>query len=136
MSIAKYFHVGATDVVIVLVDEPNSFQTSRRLRRAIAGLIAKGLRSIVASDARVDALWNVLASQPVAVATEWQPTALPQITTAALAVDSSLPYENVLTFGPPRLVFVDAEARDPESPGQPLAARSDIVRLEHLLEEL
>jgi hypothetical protein len=134
--ISEYFHEGTTDVVLVLVEDARNARTGRRLRRAVAALVAEGLRSVVAPRDRIEAWRDVLASQPVAVTTEWQPTALPDITTAVLALDDDLAIRpvDVLRFGPPRLVFVDAEEPDPQWPHQKLAARSHVMTLDQLLE--
>jgi hypothetical protein len=135
--IIDYFHRGATDIVLVLVDNSRESRTARRLRRAINALVAGGLRSLVAAPDQVEALRAVLASRPVLVATEWEPTALPDLTTVVVALESDgvIPLHEVLRHGPRRLVFIDADAPDPDWPHQKLASRSHVVTLAQLLQE-
>lgn len=137
--ITGLFHGGANDVVLVLVDDWREPRTGRRLRKAINELVSKGVRSVVATPQIVEALRDTLASRPVAVSTAWQPTALPNITTAVIAVDSAqtaIPVHEVLHLGPPRLVFVDPDTPDPDWPNQRLGARSHVITLDLLLHEL
>jgi hypothetical protein len=77
-----------------------------------------------------------LASAPVAVATSWQPTALPDIPTAVVVApdDPTMKLQDVLTYGPQRLVFVDHDQLDPEWPRQTIAARPNVITLDELLE--
>ena len=73
------------------------------------------------------------------MSTAWQPTGLPDLTTAVVALDASqeaIPLSDVLATGPPRMVFVDPDVPDPDWPHQRLRARSQALSLDHLLDVL
>jgi superfamily II DNA helicase RecQ len=134
----KYFTQDA-DLILVLVDDWREPRVERRMRRAVTGLIGHGLGALVAPAAMVDALYEALAMHSVIVSTAWQPTGLPDITTAVIAVDpnqEAIPVQDVLRLGPPRVVFVDPELPDPEWPHQQLRARAQALMLDGLLEVL
>jgi hypothetical protein len=135
--VLEYFANGLTDLVLVLVDDWREPRSLRRLRRAITALVGQGLGSLVAPAETIGLLRGTLASRPVVVSTVWQPTALPDITTAVVALDSEevgIDVSQVLRLGPRRLVFVDPDTPDPDWPNQSLRARSQVMTLDHLLD--
>jgi len=131
--------VANSGLLLVLVEDSEKPRSARLVRRAIQGLIAQGLGSLVAPATVLDALDATLASRPVVVSESWDPVSLPDITTAIVAVPhsaSGLGWREVLGPGPPRLLFVDRDTPDPEWPHQTLGARSHVVTLDHLLREV
>ena len=124
--------------LLVVVDDVAAPKTTRRLRRAVRRLAEHGLSSVVGSRATLAALRDALETKPVVTSETWEPTALPDVVTAVIAVADtpSIPVRTVLRFGPPRIAFVDANSRDPDWGAQTLASRQHAVPLETFLGEI
>lgn len=119
--------------LIVLVDDPDSRGTVRRLRSELRRLIEGGVCAVVAPRDTLKALFDVAAVRPVINATEWDPTALPELTCAVVALNADTSeLADMLRFGPRRLVFAVREASDPDFSHGTLAGRPNTVALTDL----
>jgi hypothetical protein len=116
--------------LIVLVDSPDAQRTTRRLLRTLRRLIALGVSMVVAPPKTLKALEDAAAARPLVTASVWEPTALPDLTTAVVAVDpGDFRLADILRSGPARFVFAPPDQEDPEWRQETVASRPNTMSL-------
>jgi hypothetical protein len=83
---------------------------------------------VVATPKTLKALEDAAVTRPVVTASLWEPTALPELTTAVVAVDpGDFRLADILRSGPARFVFANPDQEDPEWRLETVASRPNTM---------